>query len=178
MPLQANKPSARPFDDEGIPTGNKTIIENGVLKTFLQTSRSAEKNGVEATGNSQRSFFPSQTSYANMPSDALPISLTVEPGDISYEEMIEETKSGIVVGRYSGNSRYQTGEYSGVVKQAVLVENGEIKHPLTGVMIAGNTFEDFKNITGISKERDVTSTFFIESPYIMVEGINVSSGVK
>jgi PmbA protein len=176
LPRNSEKPTSRPFDDEGIPTENRSIIESGVLKTFLQTSYSAKKNEVEVTGNAFRSLYPSQTSYTNPPRYALPIGMTIQSGEISYTEMIEDSKKGILIGRYSGSGRYQTGEYSGVAKQAVLIEDGEIKYPLIGVMIAGNVFKDLRNITAISKEKDYTDEInFLETPYLTFEGINVSS---
>ncbi|MHA2253060.1 MAG: TldD/PmbA family protein [Candidatus Kariarchaeaceae archaeon] len=174
LPRDASKPTSRPFDDEGVPTQNRVIVENGILKTFLHTTKSAMKNEVESTGTGYRTLLPSIISYTYLPSYGMPICMTIQPGDMSYEEMIQDTKSGIVIGRYSGHYRYQTGEYSGVVKQALLVEDGEVKHPLIGVMIAGNTFTDLLNINGISKESKNTYGFFT-TPSLRVTGINVAS---
>ncbi len=173
LPLNSEKPYSRAFDEEGVPCKNRTIIDRGVLKTFLQTSKSAKNNEVELTGNACRSFTPYEASYAYNPSIALPTGMTIIPGSMSNEELIRDTKNGIIIGRFSGNSRYQTGEYSGVAKQALLVEDGEIKYPLKGIMIAGNVFEDLKNISGISKELRSTQGF-LETPNIRIEGINIS----
>jgi PmbA protein len=173
LPLNSEKPYSRAFDEEGVPCRNRTIIDKGVLKTFLQTSKSAKNNEVELTGNACRFLTPYEASYAYSPSIALPTGMTILPGDMSKEELIKDTKNGIIIGRFSGNSRYQNGEYSGVAKQAIFVEDGEIQYPLKGIMIAGNVFNDLKNISGMSKELRSTEGF-LETPNIRIEGIKVS----
>lgn len=173
LPLNSEKPFSRAFDEEGVPCKNRTIIDNGILKTFLQTSKSAKNNEVRLTGNACRFLTPYEASYAYIPSIALPTGMTILPGGMSKAELIEDTKNGIIVGRFSGNSRYETGEYSGIAKQALLIEDSEIKYPLKGIMIAGNVFNDLKNISGISKELRSTQGF-LETPDIRIEGVNVS----
>ncbi|MFW9991401.1 MAG: TldD/PmbA family protein [Candidatus Odinarchaeota archaeon] len=175
LPLRDGKPSSRPFDDEGVSSENRTIIDDGILRTYLHTSKSAAKSGVEPTGNGYRSLFLKDTCYQRDPQLALPIGLTIRPGTVSIDELVEDTKRGIIIGRFSGNARSETGEYSGVAKQAYYVENGEIKYPLKEVMVAGNVFDDLLKISGITKETSITGPLYFESPHIRFEDIMVST---
>jgi len=92
---------------------------------------------------------------------------------MSDEELIAETKKGILVHNYQGTVRYQNGIFSGVAKGAHLIENGEIVKPVTGVSISGNVFEILNNISGIGKEYHQTN--FVRTPWMKFEGIRIST---
>jgi hypothetical protein len=66
----------------------------------------------------------------------------VKPGDTTLEEIIQDTKLGILVGRFSGNIDPSSGDFSGSVKGGYLIENGKKTQPLLGTMIAGNIKSD------------------------------------
>ncbi|MCD6381029.1 MAG: TldD/PmbA family protein, partial [Candidatus Odinarchaeota archaeon] len=128
-----------PFDDEGVPQRKVSLFERGVLKGFLYDTYTAYKEGKESTGNAQRS-------YDSIPRPA-PNNFYVKPGDVGFDEIIEETKRGILVRDSIGEwfSNPISGEINATVTLGFMVEDGEIKYPVSGVIISGNLFDVLKN---------------------------------
>ena len=156
-----------PFDAEGIPCQKTMLIDNGVLKNFLYDSYTANKANVESTGNAVRG------SYSNLPSISIS-NLLVEPGAKSLDDLISEMDKGIIINRFSGSVAVESGEFSGIAKQASYVENGEMKFPLKETMISGNAFESLKNIVEIGRERRATMTS-VYTPPILVKDVGIIS---
>jgi len=156
-----------PFDAEGVPSQRTMIIDRGLLKGFLYDSYTANKAKTESTGNAVRE------SYSSLPSISIS-NLMVEPGTKSLDELISEVDKGIIINRFSGSVRVESGEFSGVAKQASYIERGEIKFPLRETMIVGNAFESLKNIVRIGRERRATATR-VYTPPILVKGIKIVS---
>ncbi len=133
----------RGFDDEGFPTRENVIIEEGVLKTYLHNSTTAKKFGTSSTGNAGII-------------DPHPWNLVVDPGSMSIDDMIREVKKGVMVTNnwYTRFQNLRTGEYSTIPRDAAfLIENGKIKHPVVGLRISDSLPRQLANITAISKER-------------------------
>lgn len=158
---------AKPFDGEGVKTRINTVVENGVLKTYLHTLETAKYFNVRPTGTSQRS-------YNTMPSPGFN-SFVIKNGEKCLEEIIEDIDYGILVEDVigGGQSNILRGDYAVNVGLGFLIENGEIKGRVRDTMIAGNFYEDFSRVIEISKE----SKKFVnmEIPYIAVEGVSVTS---
>ena len=154
------------FDDEGIPGRNKKIIEKGTLlqQGLLHNSYTAAKEGIESTGNAIRS------SYSTLPSiDAT--NFILKHGEISKEEIIKDIKQGILF-EYSGDSaNISTGDFSGLILQGNLIENGEIKHSLNNTMFGINLMELFQNINLISKEYKTYGPF--QAPYVKIDNVQI-----
>ena len=129
-----------PFDAEGHPTQRTPVIENGVLKSFLYDNYTALKDSIESTGNAGRS------GYSSPPSPS-PTNLILAEGDASPEEIIQETKRGLYVERVIGEwlSNSISGNLNATVTHGYLVENGEFKAPVKGVVLAGNFYELLKD---------------------------------
>jgi len=153
------------FDAEGVPSQKTILIDNGTLKNFLYDSYTANKSNTESTGNAARS------SYSSLPSISIS-NLLIEPGTKSLEDLISEIDRGIIINRFSGNVAAESGEFSGVAKQASYVENGEIKFPLRETMISGNAFESLRKIVEIGRDRRATM-MSIYTPPILVKDINI-----
>ena len=157
------------FDREGNPHAPLSIIENGVLKSYLHNTRTAIREGLGPAGS---------TGHASGGFSGVPgvgsTNLEIEGGEISLEEMISGVKRGILLTRISGYPDPISGHYSGTVKGGMLIENGEIVRPITGTMISGNIFDNLKSITALSKERE--ELFSVLAPYALVEGISIISG--
>jgi len=156
-----------PFDAEGVPCQKTILIDSGVLKNFLYDSYTANKANVESTGNAVRG------SYSNLPSISIS-NLLVEPGTKNLDDLISNIDKGIVINRFSGSVAVESGEFSGVAKQASYIENGEVKFPLRETMISGNAFESLKNIVEIGRERRATMRS-IYTPPIVVKNISIVS---
>jgi PmbA protein len=156
-----------PFDAEGVPCRRTSLIDGGVLKGFLYDSYTANKARAESTGNAARG------DYGGLPSIAIS-NLLVEPGAKSFESLVSEVDRGIVVSRFSGNVNSQSGDFSGLVKQANYIEGGEVKFPLKETMISGNTFQALKDIIEIGSERRATM-MGVYTPPILLRHIKIVS---
>jgi len=130
----------RPFDDEGHPTQKTTVIENGILKGYLYDSYTALKDNVESTGNAFRSQYW-------MPPQPQPTNLVLEPGNVSLEEMIQETKRGVFIDETIGEwlSNPVSGNLNATITHGYLIENGELTKPIKGAVISGNFYEILKD---------------------------------
>ncbi|MFX1275227.1 MAG: TldD/PmbA family protein [Promethearchaeota archaeon] len=157
------------FDGEGVPCQNRTIIENGkLLKSgLLHNSYTANKEGTESTGNASRS------SYSSIPYIGSS-NFILKPGNVSKEEIIKDVKRGILMD-YTGDSpNFATGDFSGLILQGNLIENGEIKHPLNETMIAINLLDLFTKIDAISKEFEIYGSF--QAPYVRIGEVQILGG--
>jgi len=155
------------FDAEGVPHQKTSILAKGVLKGFLHNSFTANKAKRKSTGNATRENY-----------NTLPLvfasNLVVEPGTKKLDQIISMVDKGIIVRRFSGNVRPESGEFSGIAKQASYIEKGEIKYPLKETMISGNAFQALMNIVAIGKK---TRPTFMNSyvPPILIDRINIVS---
>jgi len=155
------------FDAEGVARQKTPILERGVLKDFLHNSFTANKEKRKSTGNASRDNY-----------NTLPVvfasNLVVETGKKKLDEIISMVDKGIIVRRFSGNVRTDSGEFSGIAKQASYIGNGEIKHPLKETMISGNAFQALMNVVAIGRE---TRPTFMNSyvPPILIDKVNIVS---
>ncbi|RLF25260.1 MAG: hypothetical protein DRN15_00990 [Thermoprotei archaeon] len=149
------------FDYEGHPRGRTPLVEKGILKGYLHNSYTANIMGVESTGNAS-----SLLSVA-------PSNIVISQGDYECDELISEVKKGLLIKRFSGYMRYEDGIVSGVAKQAFLIENGRIVHPVKECMISGNIYEMIKKISGMTRSRK--NILGIITPTIRVEDVSIVS---
>ncbi len=156
------------FDGEGNPTRQTTIIKNGYLESFLYDELRAARADVVSTGNSARQGFMAP------PNMIMPNGPTFAPGDMSEEELFEDIKEGIIFDRFSGSTQVPNGIFSGVVKGAQLIRNGELAEPLKNVTIGGNMFDVLQNITGMGKELDLVNGF-LSTPLIKAKGVPIKA---
>jgi PmbA protein len=158
--------AASSFDREGVPHKPLKIIEDGILKSFLYNTYTGFKEGVDSTGHATGSEESSP--------HVGDTNVIFNEGDVSFENMLNEVRRGILVTRFSGNVNPVSGDYSGVVKGGHLIVGGEKKHSLKETLIAGNIFDLLLNISGISRERDKVFNYLL--PYLRVEDISITSG--
>ncbi len=138
---------------DGFEAKDSTVIDKGILKTFLLGLYGSKKTGLPKAVNMGGNYI-------------------IEPGDVSYEEIIKSTRQGILLCRFSGGNPSDNGDFSGVAKNSYYIENGEIKYPISETMVSGNLVEMLKNIKQISSER-VNSGYHLY-PWIKFEGLTVS----
>lgn len=139
---------------DGIEAKDMTVIENGVLKSFILSQYAGKKTGLGHSGN---------TGNAHV----------IDPGDKSFKELIKAVEKGILLCRFSGGMPGPDGNFSGVAKNSFYIENGEIMFPISETMISGNLFDMFKDIKGISKEQ--VDFGMSKMPYIHTINANISS---
>lgn len=135
------------FDGEGVPTREKKVIENGVLKTFLYNLATAKKDGVETTGNASRdgSSIGTKTYW-----------FFIEPGETDRDALLEKAENGILVTGMKGfhaGANAVTGDFS-IESEGFLIENGKKTSPIKSFTIAGNFFELLKQIDTLGNKID------------------------
>ena len=143
----------QPFTNDGYKAEDVTVIENGVLKTFLLNLYTARKTGREVTKN---------TSF----------SMVMENGEKSLDEIIASVDRGLIVGGFSGGSPGANGEFSGVAKNSFYVEGGKIVGAVTETMINGNLENVFRDVVAVSREQICDGSTVL--PYMACSGIVIS----
>lgn len=135
---------SKPFDGEGLATNRKSLVERGVLMTYLLDSYSARKLKLQPTGNASRGVGDSPgVSTTN---------LYLEPGTHSPKEIIASVKHGLYVTELIGfGVNGVTGDYSRGAG-GMWIENGELTYPVQEITIAGNLKEMFKSIEMIGND--------------------------
>ncbi len=154
-----------PFDREGIPPKRLFPIHNGIFTDVFHNAKSAARDGSVSNGHAGGSG----SSTPNITTS----NVFVKPGNATLDDIIADTKLGILVGRYSGDIDPSSGDFSGSVKGGYLIENGRKTQPLLGTMIAGNIYDCIQNISAISS--DTVSLIDVFMPSIRLEGVTVSS---
>jgi PmbA protein len=150
-------------DEEGIPSQRTTVIEKGVLKTYLYDSYTAGKASVKSTGNGSRA------SYMSPPSVGLRNFIV----DYPQTDIIANTESGVfvnaVIGAHTANSI--SGDFSVEARNAFTIKKGALDKPIKSLMISGNAFEILKHITGAGM--DVRKVGGIITPSIRISDMSV-----
>ena len=128
-----------PFDDEGVRTQARKVVEAGVVQGYFLSSYSARKLGLRTTGNAGGSQNLSMTSRNTRRGDNL-------------DAMLRKLNRGLFVTELMGQGvNYVTGDYSRGAA-GFWVENGRIVHPVHEVTIAGNLREMLKGIRAIGAD--------------------------
>lgn len=147
--------SSRSFDDEGVASKKIKIIENGILKSYLHNSYTAQRGNVENTGHASRGPL-SEPSIS-------PSNLIIEFKEKKEaEKIISETDKGVIanslIGAHTANP--VTGEFSVALGEVFYIESGEIKYPVRQAMIGGNILEILEKINFLGKDkRQIDSVF-------------------
>jgi len=134
------------IDDEGTPTGNTMLIENGVLKGYMQDKSNARLMGVSSTGNGRRE------SYAHLPMPRMTNTYMLA-GEHAPEEIIASVNRGIYAVNFGGGQvDITSGKFVFSANEAYLIEKGKVKQPLRGVTLIGNGPEVMSNITMVGRD--------------------------
>ena len=142
------------FDDEGVPTKQRPLIENGIFKNLYSDSFHAFKENQETSGNASRLGSPMGRSAQPIPIPA-PHNLKAKGMDMKKDEIIKDTKRGLLVGRlwYTYAVNPIRGDFSCTDRSGVrIIENGEIKHPGSSVRIVHNLPVMLNNISAIGND--------------------------
>jgi len=164
----AYRPSARPFDDEGVASRRMPLIEKGIVRTFLYDLQTAGLAGAQSTGSAGRSLA-SQPSIANS-------CVVVEEGEATFEEMVRGIAEGLVVEELmgAGQGNVMSGDFSGNLLLGYKIEDGEIVGRVKDTIVAGNVHEALRRLVAIGREgRWVGGSLF--TPPLLFERLSVSS---
>ena len=128
-----------PFDEEGVRTVRRNVVENGVLNGYFLSSYSARKLGMQTTGNAGGSHNLTMASSK------------AKRGD-DFAGMLRKMGTGLLVTELMGQgTNYVTGDYSRGAS-GYWVENGVIQYPVEEITIAGNMKEMFQQIVAIGND--------------------------
>ncbi len=120
------------IDDEGTPTSRTVLIEDGILKGFMQDRMNARLLGVDVTGNGRRE------SFAHTPMPRMTNTFMLGGGK-DPEEILADLKDGVYAVNFGGGQvDITSGKFVFQCTEAYRVENGKIKEPLKGVTIIGD----------------------------------------
>ncbi|MCP4636990.1 MAG: metalloprotease PmbA [Methyloversatilis sp.] len=123
------------FDDDGVATRDREVVENGVLNGYFLSTYSARKLGMQTTGNAGGSH-----------------NLILQSGTQSLDDLIRGIKRGLLVTELLGHGvNYVTGDYSRGAA-GYWIENGEIAYPVQEITIAGNLRDMFKGIQAVGSD--------------------------
>lgn len=120
------------YDDEGYPGQRTLLIDRGVLRGYMYDRLTAQKDGVDCTGNGRRE------SYQDKPIPRMSNTFIL-PGSDDPEEIIRSTRYGLLVRRMGGGQVNTTnGDFVFDVQEGYLIENGEVVYPVRGATLTGN----------------------------------------
>ena len=142
------------FDDEGFATKPRPLIENGVFRGLYSDLFNAYKEGKESSGNATRIGSPMGRSAEPIPVPA-PHNMRILGDGMSRDEIIKETKKGLLVGRlwYTYAVNPTRGDFSCTARSGIrIIENGKIIDPGTSVRIVHNLPVMLQNISGIGND--------------------------
>ena len=134
-----------PYDVEGIKTKPNQLVKDGTLISLLNSRETASQLGMESSGNA-RSLIADKP-IVRMSNTYL------QPGDMTFEELIEDIPDGIYLkGSRGGQVDTGKGIFQFNAAEGYLIENGELKTPLRDVSLSGNILETLKNIDAIGND--------------------------
>lgn len=141
------------YTGEGFISEDFDVIKDGVLQSFCLSQYAANKTGRKRSPNTSSAII-------------------CPPGEKSLDEIIKGIEKGIIVGRFSGGSPGANGEFSGIAKNAFLIENGEITKAISETMISDNLSDMLFRLRDISKE--VYEDGRCSCPYLAFDGVTIS----
>jgi len=148
-------------DGDGFPHRRITLVERGVLKTYLHNHYTAKKGGAENTGHSTRGGIA-------------PTNIIPALGAESAAEMIAQVDDGIYVALGRPSPDTASGQVSAMVDAGFRIEKGQLTYPLKNTMVAGHGIELLGNIDAVSSDYRAEPGMVL--PTIRVQGVRVAGG--
>lgn len=137
------------IDDEGNPTQRTVLIEDGILKGYMQDSLNARLMGVPVTGNARRE------SFAHLPLPRMTNTMMMN-GDKSVEEILASVKNGIYAVNFGGGQvDITSGKFVFSMSEAYLIEDGKVTRPVKGATLIGNGPEAMTRVSMIGNDLEL-----------------------
>lgn len=133
-------------DDEGVPGQHKVLVENGVLRGYMQDTLNARLMGVQSTGSGRRQSFR----FAPQPR----MCNTYMPnGDASVDEILASTQRGIYAKSFAGGQvEIAKGDFVFMVGEGYLVEKGKVTAPVRNATIVGNGPDAMMKVVAVGND--------------------------
>ncbi len=138
-------------DDEGNVSGRNVLIEDGILKGYIQDAMNARLMGVAPTGNGRRE------SYAHVPMPRMTNTYMLA-GDKDPQEIVASIKKGLYATNFGGGQvDITSGKFVFSASEAYWVENGKVQYPVKGATIIGSGPECLKHVSMIGNDMRLDS---------------------
>ncbi|WOJ91938.1 metallopeptidase TldD-related protein [Congregibacter variabilis] len=145
-------PGHAPFSGDGFVAAPLTLIDAGRLKALLPDLYGSRKTGL--------THVPSTSGWR------------IDPGKRSREDLIAEVKEGALVTRFSMGMPAANGDFSGIIKNSFIIEDGRVGEGLAETMVTGNMAQMLKDVSGISREH--ISYGGEDYPWLRIPGLHFS----
>ena len=143
----------RPFDSDGVLTERKNIINKGILETYLLDTYSARKLNLNCTGN------------------GVLTNILVESSEEQTDNLINLVDEGVIITEMMGSgANLLTGDYSRGAF-GYYFKDGQIKYPVTGITVASNLVQMFKNILHVGNDYDIRGN--IRTGSILIDKVTI-----
>jgi TldD protein len=134
------------IDDEGVPGQYNVLIENGVLKGYMQDKLNARLMGVKPTGNGRRE------SYAHLPMPRMTNTYMLA-GHSTPQEIIESVEYGLYAPNFGGGQvDITSGKFVFSTSEAYLIEKGKVTRPVKGATLIGSGIEAMQQISMVGND--------------------------
>ncbi len=162
-PLRRRGLRSRPFDGEGVAARPLTLVEDGILMSWVLDAATAVELGMKTTGHASRG--------TGGPPSPGTTNLHLAAGTASPAEMIGAIKDGLYVTDMIGSGvNMVTGDYSRGCS-GYWIENGELAYPVAEITIAGNLVDMFASLTPAN---DLVFRYGTDAPTVLIEGLTVA----
>ena len=139
------------MDDEGNSTQRTVLIEDGILRGYLQDTLNARLMGVPVTGNARRE------SFAHLPIPRMTNTMMMN-GDKTHDEIIASVKHGLYAANFGGGQvDITSGKFVFSTTEAYMIENGKITYPVKGATLIGNGPEALTQVTMVGNDMALDS---------------------
>ena len=138
---------------DGYKAENSTIVEDGVLKSYLLGLYGANKTGLPRAMNAGGCY-------------------QIDEGETDLEALIGGVEQGILIGRFSGGNPNDRGDFSGIAKNSYYVKDGKIQFPIKETTVSGNMVSLLNSIKAVSKERLNFGGSVL--PWVLTDGVTAS----
>jgi TldD protein len=147
----SNRRGSLTLDDEGNPTQRTVLIEDGILRGYLQDSLNSRLMGMPLTGNARRE------SYAHIPMPRMTNTYMLN-GNMPPEEIIKSVKKGLYAANFGGGQvDITSGKFVFSAAEAYMIEDGKITYPVKGATLIGNGPDVLTRVSMIGNDMELDS---------------------
>lgn len=167
-PLMKDGLASVGFDDEGVATFEKEVVENGKLKTLLYNLKTANKAGIKSTGNGFKSSYASPVSVG-------PTNFYLKNGEKDFKELLKEVKNGVIISEFSGlhaGANSITGDFS-LAAKGFMIEDGKQTFPIEQITVSGNFFKLLKDVEEVCSDIKFPMSSF-GSPSVLINELSIA----
>ena len=147
----SNRRGSLSLDDEGNPTQRTILIEDGILRGYIQDSLNSRLMGMPLTGNARRE------SYAHIPMPRMTNTYMLN-GNMPPEEIIKSVKKGLYAANFGGGQvDITSGKFVFSAAEAYMIEDGKITYPVKGATLIGNGPDVLTRVSMIGNDMQLDS---------------------